>query len=97
MTIIHPNKNKNYWNPLFLVLGGGILVGVILIILFYSLMTGFKYEVERLEARIEELRLSNAELRSELSTLTSLDHLQKIAADEGLIRDKNPQWVFASR
>jgi len=95
MTIIRPNKNKNYWPFAFCMIGASILVCIILTIFLYSVTVGFRYEVQRVETSIEDLRLSNAELRGELSRLTSFEHLQQIAEANGLIRDKNPQWVFA--
>lgn len=97
MTIIRPNKNKNYWNFILLFLGSAVFACVILTILFYSLTVSVKHETKQLEVKIENLRLASAELRNELSNLTSFDHLQEIAEKKGLIKDKNPQWVFVSQ
>ena len=97
MTIIRPNKNKSYWNFILFFLGSAVFACVILITLFYSLTVSIRHEAQQLEVKIENLRLANAELRNELFSLTSFDHLQKIAAEKGLIKDKNPQWAFVSQ
>jgi cell division protein FtsL len=96
MTIIRPNKNKSPWNSAVIVLGSGILCCFALTIFLYSRAVSLKHETEQMEDKISEARLKNAELKSALFHLTDLEDLEKLAAEKGLIKDKNPQWAFVS-
>ncbi len=96
MTIIQPNKNKDFIK-LTITLG---LISVLVIVygIFIYLQTvSLRHDLEVNKSNLEKLRLQNAELKNKFFQLVDSDNLEALAKARGLIQEKNPQWVSASR
>jgi hypothetical protein len=46
---------------------------------------------------MDALQIKNADLKNALYQETNSEALEKLAADRGMIQDKNPQWALASQ
>lgn len=97
MTVIQPNRSSK--NPIYLLLGLGILVflGVSAAIAIHSQTVNLKHDILGVSSELEELKLRNAELKNSFYKLTDQKILEEVAKERGLIQDKNPKWVFASQ
>ena len=96
MTIIQPNKYRNLKR---LVISLGVfLVGTILVWVFVYLQTvSLSHDLAKAKVRLEEVKVENADLKNEYYSLVDTDNLEALAKERGFIKDKNPQWAFASR
>lgn len=96
MTIIQPNKYKDLKR---LVISLGVfLVGIILIWVFVYLQTvNLRHDLVNTKQHLEEAKVENADLKNEYYSLVDTDNLEILARERGFIRDRNPQWAFASR
>ena len=96
MTIIRPNKYKDI-KRLCISLGV-FLVGIILVWVFVYLQTvNLRHDLASAKQRLEEIKVENADLKGEYYNLVDADNLELLAKERGFIKDKNPQWAFASR
>ena len=96
MTIIRPNKYKDIKR--LVVSLGVFLVGTILVWVFVYLQTvNLSHDLASAKVRLEEVKVENADLKNEYYSLVDADNLEALAKERGFIKDKNPQWAFASR
>jgi cell division protein FtsL len=96
MTVVQPNKNRGILS-IVIILGAFLFLAVYMNISIYSRTVSLKHDVVRLEKEMEDLRVQNAELKGSFYQLVDSKKLNDLADEKGLIQDKNPQWVFASR
>jgi cell division protein FtsL len=76
---------------------GIIVFGAAAVTVFsYSRVAGLKHEIAVLERDIDKAKSMNADLKNDLFRMTDPQSLETIAAEKGLIEDRNPKWVFAS-
>jgi cell division protein FtsL len=76
---------------------GVVVFGAAAITVFsYSRVAGLKHDIAVLEQEIDEAKSVNADLKNNLFKMTDPQSLELIAAEKGLIEDRNPKWVFAS-
>lgn len=96
MTIIQPNKHKEI--KMLTVSLGAILVFLILTWIFVYLQTvSLRHDLASAKNRLEEIKVVNAEMKDAYYNLVDADNLERLAAERGLVKDKNPQWAFASQ
>lgn len=96
MTVIQPNKNENLTHLMFIF--GFILVFVAFsCVIFYSRTVSLRHDIARAEQEIDDMKVKNAELKNSFYALVDSNALQQLAAEKGLVNDKNPQWEFASQ
>lgn len=96
MTVIRPNK-KNRTARLAIRLGLVSILFLILNISVYSGTVDVKHEISEISKNVEQMRANNADLKNEFYSLTGQENLDRLAAERGLVKDKNPKWVFASQ
>lgn len=98
MTIIQPNKYKSQKTAdIFIACLGIAVFSMAAVTVFsYSHVAGLKHDISRLENEVEQSRSVNADLKNNLFRITDPQSLEAIAAEKGLIEDRNPRWVFAS-
>jgi len=95
MTIIQPNKYKDI-RKLVLVLGT-VLIGTLLMAVFVYLQTvSLKHDLAETKEYLEEQKVANSELKDNFYGFLDTDNLEALAAERGLVQDKNPKWAFAS-
>lgn len=56
---------------------------------------GFRFEAQKFKKEIDEAHLVNADLKGRIMKATDEEAIGVLAAEKGLIQDKNPRWVFA--
>ena len=96
MTIIQPNRYKDIKR--LAVSLGVFLVEIILLWVFVYLQTvSLKHDIAKTIERLEKTKVENAELKDVYYKLVDADNLENLAEERGFIKDKNPQWAFASR
>ncbi|MCL4406177.1 MAG: hypothetical protein M1586_01975 [Patescibacteria group bacterium] len=95
MTIIQPNKNTNPLRGLNAVLVVMLFVSVVASISLCSKAESFRFEAKKLKNEIDEAQLVNAELKGRIMNAVDAESIDRIASEKGLIKDRNPQWVFA--
>jgi cell division protein FtsL len=96
MTILQPNKYRDI-KKLCVVLGS-ILISVTLMGVFlYSHTVSLKHDLAKFKKDFEESEVANADLKNKYYDLVDADNLEKLAEENGLIQDENPQWAFALR
>ncbi|HEY4497117.1 MAG TPA: hypothetical protein VI432_03155 [Candidatus Paceibacterota bacterium] len=96
MTVIRPNR-KNNIIKLILVLSGVLMVVFGSGVHIYSDVVSLKHEGEIGQDRLNAETVKNAELKNTLYAMIDPSNLAEVALKRGLIKDKNPQWAFASR
>lgn len=98
MTIIKPNNHKKEFKfKLVLGLIGGILMTLIIYGgILYAKKVSLEHDILSYTESIQYNEVLNAELKNELFKIMDPQALEIIAAEKGLIKDLNPQWVFVS-
>ncbi len=98
MTIVKPNHYKKdlNWKLVFSLAGITLIATIIVSGVMYSKMVGLQHEILSLEETIKAERVARAELQNTLFTITDPQRIDIIAAEKGLVEEKNPKWVFAS-
>lgn len=97
MTVIQPNKNNTKLTKLIFYMCLGLFALVWFEVRVYSESVNLQHELIVLSERADAERVSNAELKNDYYALMDQENLDKLAKQRGLIRDKNPKWVFASQ
>jgi len=96
MTIIQPNKHKDI-KKLSISLGI-LLVSMLSLWVFVYLETvNLNHNIVNAKSRLESIKVENADLKDKYYGLVDADNLEKLAIERGLVKDKNPQWAFASQ
>ena len=98
MTIIQPNKHKKEiaWTMTLIGLGVIAFSTSAMTVFSYSKIAGLRHDISKLETDIDTARAKNADLGNSLFKMTDPQSLESIAAEKGLVEDRNPKWVFAS-
>lgn len=95
MTIIRPNAYKEIKKLVALL--SVVLVGTLLLGVFIYLQTvSMKHDIANAQDNLDELKVENADLKNSFYGMMDSDNLEKLALERGLVKDKNPQWAFAS-
>ena len=96
MTIIQPNRHKDVKR--LVVSLGMFLVATILMWMFVYLQTvSLKHDLASTKNSLEEMKVENAELKDRYYGFVDAGNLEELAIERGLVKDKNPQWAFASQ
>lgn len=96
MTIVRPNRERDLRKT---ILWCSIAVSgmIAFVLLSYVNLVGLRHDLTAMHDNIETMKVENAELKNQYYQLTSNDNLERLAAEMGLVKDKNPQWVLASQ
>ena len=95
MSIIQPNKKQSI---VLLIIGLSVLFVLFTVgnIVIYSKNVSVTHDLSSLKGNLSNLQVENADLTTSLYTETDSDAMSKIIVAEGLVEDKNPQWVIVS-
>ena len=96
MTIIQPNKHQDI-KRLAVSLGAVLVVLVLMWMFVYMQTVNLRHDLANAKNHLEEIKVVNAELKDAYYNLVDADNLERLAAERGLVKDKNPQWAFASQ
>ena len=96
MTVIQPIQKKNVVQ---LIVGVGIILVLFAVsnVMLYSKSVSLAHDLSALRGELDALQVKNADLKNKLYQETSSEALEKLAADRGMVQDKNPEWAFASQ
>lgn len=92
MTIIEPNKHKYFYTQ-FIYLAILLIFLAVLSINFYNLNVNFKYSISEQSKAIQNLEVSNGDLRNQLYTVLDAQKLASFAAERNLVAEKNPEYI----
>lgn len=96
MTIVQPNKDTDLKRAIWF---SSLIVGVAIVmtLVSYVSMIGLRHDLASMRDGVDELKIANAEIKNAYYQLLSTDNLERVAAERGLVKDKNPGWVLASQ
>lgn len=96
MTVIQPNKDRGLTH-LVVLMSAILTLAAFLSIAIYSKTVTLNQDITQMDGSLMTLRQTNAELRNQVYEETSPSTASVAAAKDGLIKETNPQWAFASR
>jgi cell division protein FtsL len=92
MTIVEPYKKISIINILIFVFSL-LAVGVaILLIVLYNTVINFEHKISAAKLEMKKIETETAELKENLFNLLGSDNLKKVAEENGLVEDKNPEY-----
>jgi hypothetical protein len=92
MTFIQPTKHTNLFNFIIAVLVITILGGTFWLVVAYNKTVNLSHDIVSSKAELDALGASSTALNNSIiSTLGGVD-FQTVAAADGLVADKNPQY-----
>lgn len=95
MTICKPRQQNNILSLCIVAMVCALFVGLWTGITYLQTV-GVRHDLAEAKKQLENAVVENAELKSEQLRLTDATNLEKVAQARGLIKEKNPQWVFAA-
>ncbi len=95
MTIIQPSKYKEL-KKLIIILSFVLAIVLLVVVFIYLQTVSAEHALVDKKEVLENLKVENADLKNEYFALIDASNLEKFAEENGFIRDKNPQWAFAS-
>ncbi|HXF44348.1 MAG TPA: hypothetical protein VNK70_02715 [Candidatus Paceibacterota bacterium] len=96
MTIIKPAANESYAKFLLLVFGI-VLLGSLVYIFEYNSLADARFELGNLKESIVKAEAANADLKNALYKVVDPVLLEKRAASENMILDRNPQYLKSNK
>ena len=104
MTIIQPNKEKNFFKTLLVVFAVPVLGGVLSLVVLYNRTVTMGHNLSEVAKELETLEAHNAELKESFFALFDRKKVEDFISERELIKEKNPQylmteppWLFASQ
>ncbi len=93
MTIIQPYKSTYKINFLIFILMF-VSIGVAVFGMFiYNQLVNLRHEISKYETNLSRAEVKNAELKNNLYSITDANKLESLADTQGLVLDKNPEYV----
>ncbi len=96
MTIIRPGRQNVLLNRLLLILVALIIVSALYLVWLYVRLVNVNHGLTTARADLVRVETQSAELKEKIFGLLSGDKLQALAQAEGLVQDKEPQYLQAS-
>jgi len=76
---------------------GIVLLATFVSVIFLHLHTvDLRHNIASAQTELEDLKVENSELKNNFYSMMDSENLEKLAAERGLVKEKNPQWAFAS-
>lgn len=92
MTITQPYKNRSIINILIFVSFVLSIILAIVLVFLYNNVLNFEDRINSLKQEIKKVETDIAESKEELFNILSGENLEKIAIENGLVVDKNPEY-----
>ncbi len=93
MTFIQPNQNKNILNKIIAVLALGIVLISVWLIVLYNQTVNLDHAIAGMTDNIQKLQAANADLKSRTVALLTGQDFEALAAEKGLVQERNPQYL----
>jgi len=95
MTIIKPNAYRKI-KKTAIVLVSVSLSPLIFVVFLNIRNVDLRLDIAGAEIKLEDLKVENADLKSDFYSMMDSENLENLATERGLIKEKNPQWAFSS-
>ncbi|MCX7589597.1 MAG: hypothetical protein RMK17_01590 [bacterium] len=92
MTIAQSYKKISIVNILIIIFFIVLIILAFLLVFFYNSVVNFENKIYLKENEIKKIETDIAELKEDLFNILSGDNLQKIASENGLVIEKNPEY-----
>lgn len=92
MTIVEPYKKISIINVLIFIFSLISVCVAILLIILYNNVINFENKISAAKLEIKKIETETAELKENLFNLLASDNLKKVAEENGLVEDKNPEY-----
>ncbi|MGC8775860.1 MAG: hypothetical protein ACP5QN_00905 [Minisyncoccia bacterium] len=92
MTIIQPYKKVSIINVLILIFSILLVGSALLLVVLYNNVVNLEYKINSEKKEIKKIETEISEAKENLFNLLSAENLKKIANENGLIEEKNPEY-----
>ena len=92
MTLLQPNKNKNFFVKLIIGLTIPFVGGVFWLVVMYNQVVTAEHEISKINKQIEESQALNADLKEQAFAFFSAGNIEKLISERGLVQEKSPQY-----
>lgn len=92
MTIIKPRESRNYFRFLLFIFAI-VFVGGLFYVYEYASFVDLRQQLRAAKALVVDLETANAELKNALYQAVSAPALEKIAVEQKLVMDRNPNYL----
>lgn len=93
MTIIRERKDNNIMQRWVIGLSIGAAFAAVSGVFFYNQVVNNTHEITERRSAMRTLEVKNAELKGTLYDLTSSQNVEAFAAANGLVVEKNPNYI----
>lgn len=92
MTIIQPQNKDALLNRILIVLVISSILAAFSLTFLYARSVNLNHGMSQVQKTLEKLETENSELKDKIFAVLDRSRLEKIAAERGLIKEKNPQY-----
>jgi len=93
MTIIRPYKKLFLINILLIIFSIILVLSAFTLVIFYNYTVNFEHKIEMQRSEIKKFETDISEMKKDLFNLLSFENLKKIAEQNGLVEEKNPEYL----
>lgn len=97
MTIISPEKKYKTLNRWMSSLIFVAIISAILGVFLYNQIVGVRHDIDNNKVVLREIEVSNAELKNLLHEITNTETAKGVLIQNGLVPEKNPEYIKSSR
>lgn len=102
MTYIQPHQSNKFFITILALFGVCLIVSVVWLVILYNQIVNLRHSISDSNSSFQKVQATNAELKDDMLSLFDDVGLQKLASEQGLVKEKKPeyqqvkqQWVFA--
>jgi len=92
MTLLQPNKNKNFFVKLIIGFTVPFVGGAFWLVVMYNQVVTTGHEISKINKEIEESQVMNADLKERTFAFFSVGNVEKLISERGLVQEKSPQY-----
>lgn len=93
MTIIRQKRNSDVLQQWIIGLSAGAACAAVAGLFFYNQVVNDTHEIAQRRGVVRDVEVKNAELKGTLYDLTSSQQVETFAAANGLVVEKNPNYI----
>ena len=97
MTFIQPTKHANILNVVIALLVVALLGGTFWLVIAYNKTVDVSHDIVSIKAQLQSVGAQNTALNNQVLTTLGGADFTALAAADGLVTDKNPQYFTANQ
>jgi len=97
MTFIQPTKHFNSLNLVIAMLVIALLGGTFWLVIAYNKTVDLSHDIVSAKAKLESTGAQNTALNNQVLATLGGANFQTLAASDGLVQDKNPQYFTSDQ